>query len=203
MNKRPKRPIESTEENTQSHRRKVKVKREWGKPSEEPNNSKEPKKPKEKANFGLSGALNEDSKTGKLYKGVVLKWSEPPEARVPKQKWRFYVFKKDEMLQTLYLHRQSAYLIGRLKKIADILTEHESTSKQHAVIQFKLKVSIDDEGEERKEVCPYLLDLESTNGTFLNGERVPAARYIEWKEKDVIKFGESSREYVLLNDSSA
>lgn len=50
---------------------------------------------------------------------------------------------------------------------------------------------------------PYLMDLESTHGTFLNGERVAAARYIELRPKDNIKFGASSREYVLMRDDMA
>jgi smad nuclear-interacting protein 1 len=52
-------------------------------------------------------------------------------------------------------------------------------------------------------VCrPYIIDLESTNGTSLNGEKVEHSRYIELIEKDVLKFGDSSREYVLLNTES-
>ena len=47
------------------------------------------------------------------------------------------------------------------------------------------------------------MDLESTHGTFLNGERVAAARYIELRPKDNIKFGASSREYVLMRDDMA
>ncbi len=42
------------------------------------------------------------------------------------------------------------------------------------------------------------MDLESTNKTFLNGSDVEAARYYELRDKDVLKFGESSREYVLM-----
>lgn len=192
-------------EEDQRRREPVRPIKRWGKPSEQEDEKEETKKPKEKANFGLSGALNEDHKTGKVYRGVVLKWSEPPEARVPKLKWRFYVFKGDELLETLYLHRQSAYLVGRHEKVADILLLHESVSKQHAVIQFKLKVlpEKDENGDSKKDVRPYLLDLDSANGTFINGEEVPSARYIELKEKDVIKFGESTREHVLLNERSS
>ncbi len=46
---------------------------------------------------------------------------------------------------------------------------------------------------------PYIIDLNSTNGTFVCGKRIESARYIELLEKDVIKFGESTREYVLLH----
>ena len=30
---------------------------------------------------------------------------------------------------------------------------------------------------------PYIIDLESTNGTYVNNKRIDAARYVELKEK--------------------
>jgi len=44
------------------------------------------------------------------------------------------------------------------------------------------------------------MDLESTHGSFLNGEKVATARYIELKAGDVLRFGTSSREYVLMHN---
>ena len=35
----------------------------------------------------------------------------------------------------LHIHRQSAYLFGRDRAVVDIVLEHPSCSKQHAVIQ--------------------------------------------------------------------
>ena len=155
--------------------------------------------PKEKADFGLSGALSKDTRTGNVYNGVVLKWSEPPEARHPPAGWRLYIYKGEEVMQTMHLHRQSAYLVGRERKVADIPVDHLSCSGQHAVLQFRLRERMDATGlEVHREVRPYVLDLESTNGTFLNGEQLDGARYIELHEKDVLKFGASTREYVLM-----
>lgn len=57
-----------------------------------------------------------------------------------------------------------------------------------------------DEAVVRKIVKPYLMDLESTNKTFLNGQAVEPSRYIELRAKDILKFGESSKEYVLVCD---
>ena len=74
---------------------------------------------KEGINLGLSGALTADVNT---FNGVVIKYAEPPEARLPKRRWRFYVFKGDEVLPTLHLHRQSAYLIGRDRKVCRIIS---------------------------------------------------------------------------------
>lgn len=47
-------------------------------------------KEKEGINLGLSGALTKDVNT---FNGIVIKYSEPPEARIPKRRWRFYQFK--------------------------------------------------------------------------------------------------------------
>ncbi len=55
----------------------------------------------------------------------------------------------------------------------------------------------------KRTVKPYIMDLESTNGTFLNGRRIASARYIELLAGDVLKFGSSSRDYVLLHDEMA
>lgn len=53
-----------------------------------------------------------------------------------------------------------------------------------------------------KRVRPYLIDLESANGTYINNKKIEPKKYIELLEKDVIKFGYSSREYVLLHENS-
>lgn len=47
------------------------------------------------------------------------------------------------------------------------------------------------------------MDLGSANGTYLNGKKIEPKRYYELFEKDVLKFGYSSREYVLLHEHSA
>ena len=51
-------------------------------------------------------------------------------------------------------------------------------------------------------MLPYIIDLGSSNGTYLNNNRIDPQRYYELKEKDVIKFGYSTREYVLLHENS-
>ncbi|NXF11254.1 SNIP1 protein, partial [Smithornis capensis] len=154
---------------------------------------------KEKPSFELSGALLEDTNT---FRGVVIKYSEPPEARIPKTRWRLYPFKNDEFLPVMYIHRQSAYLLGRHRRIADIPIDHPSCSKQHAVFQYRLVEYTRADGSVGRRVRPYIIDLGSGNGTFLNNQRIEPQRYYELKEKDVLKFGFSSREYVLLHESS-
>ena len=76
------------------------------------------------------------------------------------------------------------------------------------MIQFRKKLfTVDLEPEEQERtgmaqrdewvVVPYLMDLESTNGTKLNGKIIEGARYYELMERDVLLFAES-HEYVFM-----
>ncbi|GFR47615.1 hypothetical protein Agub_g9351 [Astrephomene gubernaculifera] len=161
-----------------------------------------PKAPKEQPNIGLSGKLAADAnKVGPA--GAELKHVPPPEGRKPDKRWRLYVFKNDTLQdEPFHIHRMDHYLFGRDVSVADIITAHPSCSKQHAVLQFRLTHKEDELGLSSAAIRPYLLDLGSVNGTFLNGERLEALRYYELLEKDVVRFGLSSREYVLLHDKS-
>ncbi|VEL41393.1 unnamed protein product, partial [Protopolystoma xenopodis] len=47
----------------------------------------------------------------------------------------------------------------------------------------------------------YVIDLESVNGTYLNNQRIEARRFYELRERDMIKFGFSTREYVVMKAS--
>lgn len=166
----------------------------WGKDSDE---KKADDVTKLKPDFAPSGALELERHT---VNGIHLNYSEPSDARVPDQKWRLYVFKGDTQFgDPLFIHRQSAYVVGRERKIAHVPIDHPSCSKQHSVLQFRLKSKVSAEtGELETSVRPYIIDLNSTNGTFLNEKRVDPAKYYELLEEDVLKFGHSTREYVLL-----
>jgi len=153
----------------------------------------------DKVNMGLSGKLVEDTN---MVNGVVVKYSEPPEARKPRTKWRFYVFKGNEELPILYIHRQSAYLLGRDRKVADIPLDHPSCSKQHAALQYRLVDYVKADGSAGRRVTPYVIDLNSADGTFVNNQKIESQKYVQLLEKDVLKFGFSSREYVMLHDQS-
>jgi smad nuclear-interacting protein 1 len=157
--------------------------------------------PTTKPNFGLSGALMKDAGGGgNVYKGVVLKFREPPEARAPTTQWRFYVFKGKEVLDTLHISKQSAYLLGRNTEICDIPLLHPSLSGQHAVLQYRALPNKKD--GTRLQCQPYIMDLESTNGTFLNGVKIDAARYYQLKKGDVVTLGASTREFVLMTENT-
>ena len=80
----------------------------------------------------------------------------------------------------------------------DHLIEHPSCSKQHVVLQFRWVEKRNEYGERKGGVRPYVIDLDSANGTTVNGDKIPERRYVEVRSGDVLKFGESTREYVLM-----
>jgi smad nuclear-interacting protein 1 len=158
---------------------------------------------KEKPNFKPTGAL---AKAANRVEGtkISLKYNEPPEARKtsPSQPWRIFVFKGDDVVDTIEIWQKSCWLLGRSHEVVDYMLEHPSSSGQHAVIQFRyIQKSVEDEygvKTTKGRVKPYIIDLESSNGTELNGESVEASRYFELRDKDILKFAGSEREYVVM-----
>lgn len=174
--------------------------------SDKSEDSKEEVAPKLKANFGLTGALGKDENTGNLRNGVVLKFNEALDASVPDKKWRLYVFDGDNLKETLHIHRETSFLIGKDVRVADIIVDHHSISKQHALITFRnvevAEAGFVDSGTLRV-IKPYVMDLKSTNKTFLNRKKVQDSRYVELKAKDCLSFGSCPLDYVLLSEESA
>jgi smad nuclear-interacting protein 1 len=171
---------------------------------------------KEKPNFGKSGLLEKEQKTNR--KGIILKYQPPKDARIPLAetgKWRLFEFEiatmnKSEDANTGKSHRllgQSCFLFGRDKAVVDVVVDHDSASKQHAVIQFRVKPEKKDNSsliasgaKKQPNVRPYLMDLESTNGTFINKNRISNNRFYELLNNDVINFGNSKTDFVLIKE---
>jgi len=152
-----------------------------------------------KPNFNASGLLAKEANTV-AGSTTVLKYHEPPEARKPPshEQWRMFIFKGDELLDTVHLFSRSCWLLGRDEKVTDLLLEHPSISKQHAVIQFRYIAKKNEYGDILDTVKPYLIDLESANLTRLNKKKIADSRFVELRDGDVMTFGDSTREYVLM-----
>lgn len=162
----------------------------------------EPEKPKEKPNYGITGVLAAASNSVAQADGtsITLKYHEPSEARKPspKDQWKMFVFKGGDIVETIDLGLRSCWLVGRDGAVVDLPAEHPSISKQHAVIQFRYTEKRNEFGDKIGKVKPYIIDLESANGTVLNEEKIPDSRYLELRNKDMVQFGHSSREYVFM-----
>lgn len=157
--------------------------------------------PQFKPNFKASGALAAAARTTES--GVVLKFAAPAEARAPVLKWRLFPFKGEEALPPIAVHEKATYLLGRDRDVCDVPLDHPSCSTQHAVIVHRQVSKTDPTTGLRGYIIkPFIIDLESRNGTFLNDVRIDDSRYYELMDKDCLRFGASSREYVVLNERS-
>lgn len=152
---------------------------------------------KELPNFEVSGVLAEDQNQRN---GVPLLFSLSMDSAAPDSAhgWRLYEFSGDDNIRTEKLEVFSCFLFGTDERLAAdhssdevafVHLQDSNCSRQHAVVQFR----------NRGTVKPYLMDLNSSNKTRLNGAAVEAGRYIELRHQDVIQFGRSANEFVLLD----
>ena len=154
-----------------------------------------PPPPKQSIQLSLSGTLASHALTTPT--GSVLKYHPPSDSALPSLHYRLYAFSPTGgPPSVLHLHRQATYAVGRDGAVNDLIITHPSVSKQHAVVQYR---RVKGSGGE---VVPYLMDLGSVNGSFLNGQRVEGARFVELRERDVLTFGTCGKDYVLLHAES-
>lgn len=157
-----------------------------------------PPQMKEKPNFKPSGLLAKESNN---VGGTQLKYTEPVDAAKPPTSPDYYlfIFKKASKIPIKYkLNNRSYHLIGRDEKIVDLETDDNTCSKQHAVIQFRSRPVTDDLGKVTYQIKPYIIDLESSNGTFVNSQELPTSRFIELQAEDTLRFGDSETDHVLV-----
>ncbi|PRW44332.1 Kanadaptin isoform B [Chlorella sorokiniana] len=112
---------------------------------------------------------------------------EPPEWGGPAEgiPYTLDILKTGQLLDTLRLGEQGHYTLGRAPN-NDIVLDHPSSSRLHAVIQFR-----------SRDGAAFLLDPGSTHGTYLNKQRIPAGKHVPLRVGDQLRFGESTRLYVL------
>jgi len=122
--------------------------------------------------------ISSDEKVSLLY--------EPPFwSGKPKLKYQLELLKDGVSKGSIDFFLKGFYLFGRAP-ICDIILDHPTISRQHAVIQF------------RRNGDAFLYDLGSVHGTFLGKNRIKPNSYIPIpKNNNLIKFGSSTRFYVL------
>ncbi|KAI7903034.1 SMAD/FHA domain-containing protein [Cokeromyces recurvatus] len=109
-----------------------------------------------------------------------LKYEKPSWSAEASFNYRIEVLKNGQSIETIEGPKKEFITIGRLP-LCDILMEHPSISRYHAVIQF------DHDGE------AYIYDLDSAHGTKVNKKVISARDYVLLKPGDQIRFGESTR----------
>ncbi|KAH9630883.1 hypothetical protein HF086_014624 [Spodoptera exigua] len=102
------------------------------------------------------------------------------------------VLKSGMIVDKMDLTKRAYYVFGRLNN-CDVMMAHPTISRYHCVLQYKAFA------EDGEPPCGwYLYDLGSTHGTFLNKDRVKVSHYTRVRVGHQIKFGNSTRTYILL-----
>lgn len=143
------------------------------------------------------------------------KWSKKP---ADEDKYHFEILKNGTIVKTVNdLQSQAYWLLGKVPIDNDIVMAHPTVSRYHAVLQYRPDVpanlnandsdSDDEDSGSLSVAAPqkkpqvekgwYLYDLNSTHGTFLNKMRVPPKTYVRLRVGYMIKFGGSTRSYIL------
>ncbi|XP_050678448.1 kanadaptin [Leptidea sinapis] len=102
------------------------------------------------------------------------------------------VIKSGMILDKVELTQKPYYVFGRLAN-CDVVMAHPTISRHHAVLQYKAFAE-----ENEPSSGWYIYDLGSTHGTFLNREKLRENHYTRLKVGHQIKFGTSSRTYIVL-----
>lgn len=150
--------------------------------------------------------ITENPSTSLKVNDIGNKYTPPEDEIVPdSMNCKIHLFKynkeTDQQVEIPVYSFKSYFVIGRDEELSDIVisTDNEDgglVSKQHAVLQFKKDVN-------NNANC-YLLDLKSTNGTFLNDadEELPSQRYIQMKNNDFFRLGDpdSVLEFMIIQD---
>ncbi|XP_072712817.1 kanadaptin [Ciconia boyciana] len=106
------------------------------------------------------------------------------------------VLKGGVALGSVRLEGGSWFLVGRLPGCA-VALEHPSVSRHHAVLQYRGAGCSPDGPDGADAAGFYVYDLGSTHGTFLNKARVPPRTYCRVRVGHGLRFGGSSRLFLL------
>jgi len=129
-------------------------------------------------------------------------YTEPPWGGVASElPYELEILKNGAIVDTLPLTRSSYFVVGRLP-VCDVSLEHPSISRYHAVLQYRGRCGGGEEedgggGNSSEAKGFYIYDLGSTHGTVVNKNKIPPKTYVRLHVGHVVKFGGSTRLFIL------
>lgn len=146
---------------------------------------------KEQPNWGIQSLYNDRQL---IRKKKLTKFFVPYDSVQPDDSWRLYIFNSDISRDDIYKAETPSILIGR-EDFCDIKLIDKKVGRQHCVIQFRYTRL----GEDQKpRIVPYIFDISSRNGTYINGSKIPSMCFVQLQHKDTITFGNAVDSIVLM-----
>lgn len=125
-----------------------------------------------------------------------LQYTVPESSAIPSVEYTLEVLRDGSIVDYISLSHRPYTVFGRSPD-SDIVLEHPTISRYHAIVQYK------SEFEHGQPAGLYLYDCGSTHGTFVNKKRLEPKVYVRIKIGYIIKFGQSTRLYLVQGDSAA
>ncbi|KAG8336337.1 Kanadaptin [Homalodisca vitripennis] len=119
-----------------------------------------------------------------------LPYKEPEWGGLPLHQYKLEELKSGTIVKTIDLSQRSFWVFGRLEH-CDIPMLHPTISRYHAVLQYRVT------GSDKCDPGFYILDLDSSLGTFVNKQKLRPHSYTRVKVGYVLKLGCSTRMFIL------
>ncbi|XP_071441508.1 kanadaptin [Hetaerina americana] len=141
--------------------------------------------------------------TSKRDNSVPIPYREPSWSSLLEEPYSLEVLKSGSIIETIDLSSKPFFVFGRQSN-CDVQLGHPTISRHHAVLQHKAKsdTSSEDDRSTFKDAGLYVYDLGSTHGTFVNKHMLPKQRYIRLNVGHMLKFGGSTRSYIVIGPKS-
>jgi len=180
-----------------------------------------PVRPKPQSEKSVAGAERSNEEDGAKQPPLPLPYNEPAWSSLPPEPYTLTVIKHGTIIEEIPLSKKPFHVFGRVPS-CDIQLDHPSISRFHAVLQYRPQ---DESSESRcddaegnstlsgmissssvsvnpKEEGFYVFDLGSTHGTCINKTKIQTRCYYRLRIGQMIKFGGSSRLFLLEVSSS-
>ncbi|XP_065843422.1 nuclear inhibitor of protein phosphatase 1-like [Oscarella lobularis] len=96
------------------------------------------------------------------------------------------VLKSGAFVEKILIDDKIGYFFGRNKDVCDVVIDHASCSRVHALLLYHKHVK-----------RSFIVDLDSSHGTFVNGIRLEAKKPTPVEINSILSFGASTRTYSL------
>ena len=124
-----------------------------------------------------------------------LQYDVPDWSSTPPYQYTLEVLRNGTIVENVDLSQRAYTVFGRAPD-SDVILENPTISRYHAIVQYK------SEFEHGQAAGLYLYDCGSTHGTFINKKRIEPKIYVRIKIGHLIKFGQSTRLYIVQGDSA-
>lgn len=120
-----------------------------------------------------------------------IEYNPPDWVGIPPFSYHLKVYKDNQLLEILLIDDKPYFLLGKMHDCVDFPIDHQSCSRVHAVLAYHKFIN-----------KWFITDLSSTHGTYIGRKKIEPMCPVMLELDCSIKFGASTRIYILKDKSS-